>query len=202
MRQVEILGLALDTRDLQLLHHLGDELQRLIHGLFALDLDQHGRFRHLVGGVAYKVLVCVNGRVKREVYVQGLALDVDTGKVLPALLEGLALPAGARLDLFVGKQLVFDCSIVILQLVGGLDETGEEGTLVADLDRPAQSSGCCLCCTALLCLLALAALALQPSCLFLGTADLLGEDVIGLERHDNGLTDAQLILGELLFIVH
>ena len=202
VRQAEILCLALDACKTLLLHHRGDQLERLIHRFFALDLDKHGGLGHLIGSVADEMFVLVLGGIQGEVDVKGLALDVDTGQILSAALEGLALPAGTADHLLVGKQLVFDRGIIALQLVGCLDQAGEVRALVADLDGTAllgsRSSGG----KALFFLLALAALALQSARFLLGAADLLGQDIVRLQGDDNGFTDTKLVLGQLLFVVH
>ena len=201
IRQMEILGLALDTCDLLLLHHGGNHLQRLVHRALALNLNKHGGIGHFIGHVADKMLVFILRGIERQIHVKRFALYVDARQEGAPLLKGFALPAGARYHLFVGKQLVFDGSIVILQ-VGGLDKARQVGALVANFDGPTLGSGQGGSGTALLLLQLFTALTLDTACLFFGTSYLLGQHVISLQRYNDGLTNTQLILRELLFVVH
>ena len=197
-----VLGRALKFGNIRFLHHLRDQGKCALERALALDLDEHGRIRHLtarVGDIVLPLIVC--GR-KRQIQVNALTHHVDAREHRSALLIGFTFPARTRAHAAVGKQLVFDRAVIPLQLLARLNVTGKEGSLVADLDGAA--SGCRLhrrLAGAFL-LLFLEALALKASLLLLGAQQLGVQDLIGTQCHLDRLAHTLFILGKLFAVVH
>ena len=198
----EVFGLALHAYSAERCHHFSDQADGALARTLALDLDQERRIRILCACVADALHICILSGRKRQIQIQRFTDHVDTGERSPALLKGLTPPADARLNALVRKQLVFDHTVALLQLLARLNIAGKEGTLVAELDRAALCSGLHGSLAGTRLLLGLNTLALQASCLLLGGKKIFVQDLIGTQGNLDRLAHTPLILGKLFTVVH
>ena len=110
----------------ELVHHLFDELKRVLKSSVALNLKHHRYYvkLRLIGYVCEVILISVIFfRIKRKVNLKRRSLDVEFSALYSALVEGLEVPAASRLNTLVGKKCILNCGVVILHYVARLNKS-------------------------------------------------------------------------------
>ena len=135
--KAEVLRLSFYGGNGVVLHNLCYKLKRVVYAALTLDLEQcrnlgeAGFTRHVLEVI---LGICVFARVKSEIEIEHLSLDVDTREMYSAALERLVLPARLCLDSVVGEQGVFDGVVPVGKGSLCLNKPRYVGTLVAYLN--------------------------------------------------------------------
>ena len=137
VRHTVINGRNLKLLKLILLHHLIDEFDSVLKCSCTSYLHHHRNLSELrlVGAIYEVILINVEFlRIEVEVNNESLTLDVKLNKLYSALIEGLIVPAASRLDALEGKNIVLNCGVEVLNILAGLDKSGEEGASESDVN--------------------------------------------------------------------
>ena len=132
VRKVVILVGYLALSYLKLLHHLVYKLDGVLKRSVASYLHHHRNLSELrlLGAVNEVVLINIEFlRIKVEVNDKSLTLDVKLNELNSALIEGLVIPAATSLDSLIGKNVILNLGVEVLNILGRLDKSGHEASV-------------------------------------------------------------------------